>query len=369
MNLSAPGSDGRWVLARVAGLPVVERHLMALCSVGAGRVRLACGEAERPVVSRHLETRRRDRRLPDVVVSGWPLEAEARPAGTRLVIDGRQVYHPELLRQMLCGDGPAASAGPPAAPLYREDVTSASGRRRARRAIRESLRKSTDGWFARTLDRSVSLAISAVLAPLPVHPNAVTVGTLVVGAGSGWLAARGTRAGFVGAASLFLLASVLDGVDGELARMKFQGSHLGQWLDTVCDDLTNALYLAGLTVGTFRAVASPVLLWTGMAAVVLDIVTVSLLYWQLLAKVHARTLLAFEETMLAPALSRGGPAGLVARLQPFVKRDVYAPLFLVFALAGVAWLALPATAIALGITLAFVLREIGRGRRAPASAA
>jgi hypothetical protein len=106
-----------------------------------------------------------------------------------------------------------------------------------------------------------------------------------------------------------------------------------------------------------------------VAAVTLDVATVSFLYWQLLTIVNGRTLLAFEETVLAPALQTRGLARLVARLQPFVKRDLYAPLFLVFALAGVAWLALPATAVALTITLAFLWRDFARSRRAAAGAA
>lgn len=362
--VSRPGSDPRWALEPVAGLPVVERNLMALRSVGALRVCLACGDPERAVLSRHFGTRR-DARLPDIVVA--PLEEATRwRADGGLVLDGGRVYHPALLRSMLDAGRADVPAIPP---LYSEDVTTPAGRRRARRAIRQSLRKPTDGWFARTLDRSVSLAISAALAPLPVHPNAVTLGTLGVGAASAWLASLGSYWGGVGAGVLFLLASVLDGVDGELARMKFQGSNLGQWLDTVCDDLTNALYLAGLTVGAARSLASPALVWTGALALVLDVVTVSFLYWQLVTALNARTLLAFEETILAPALRRRGVAGFVARLQPFVKRDIYAPLFLLFAIAGVAWLALPTTAIALTITLVFLLRDFARARRPQVRAA
>lgn len=370
--VSNPGHDARWPLARVAGLPAVERNLMALRAAGVERATIACGAAEHAVLASHLERRRGDRRLPEIALS--LLDGPLPDSAGILTLDGRRVYHPELLRAML----DVQQAGAPTdvvrpapsrpASWYREDITTPEGRRRACRAIRQSLRKPTDGWFARTIDRSVSLAISAVLAPFPIHPNVVTLGTLLVGVASGLLAARGTYALFVAGGALFLLASVLDGVDGELARMKFQGTDTGQWLDTVCDDLTNAIYLAGVTAGTWRAFASPLLLWTGVAAVALDVVTVSFLYWQLVTKVNARTLLAFEETILAPALRQRGLARFVARLQPLLKRDLYAPLFLVFALAGVAWFSLPAAAVGLAVALVFLVRDFARARRMPAAA-
>jgi phosphatidylglycerophosphate synthase len=365
--ISRSAAEPGWPLALVAGLPVVERNLMALRSIGVERAVLACGPAEYELLRGHFARRPPDPRLPRVDVDREQAGRGGRSGGW--IIDGSFVYHPQRLRKVAesrsrevteSSTHGAAESGEDAG--YREDVTTAAGRRRAARAILESLRKPTDGWFARTIDRSISLAISSWLAPLPVHPNAITVATLFVGLASGVLAARGTYLFFVMAGALFLLASVLDGVDGEIARMKFQGSDAGQWLDTVCDDVTNAVYLAGVTAGTWRAFASPWLLWTGVMAVGLDVVTVAFLYWQLVTRVNARTLLAFEETVLAPALAQPGLAGFVARLQPFLKRDLYAPLFLVFALAGAAWLALPGTAVALAVALVFLLRDFAAER-------
>ena len=347
---SPQGVAADWLTAGVAGLAVIDRQLMSLRAAGARRVRVACGAEELVRLRSYLESRGADRRYPafDLVE-----DAGGHPPGVP-VFDACRVRHPDWLRHALAG----GTNGPRAAAMYDEDVTTRAGRARARRAILQSLRKPTDGWFARTIDRSVSLAISRTIAPLPIHPNAVTIVTLGVGILSGVCAAKGSYAWFVAAGALFLLASILDGVDGELARMKFQGSELGQWLDTVGDDLTNAVYLAGVTVGAYRTLASPFLLWSGVAAVALDVITVALLYWQLVTRVNARTMLAFEETILAPALKQRGLAGLVARLQPFIKRDIYAPLFLVFALAGVAWVSLPATAVALAVTLVFVFRDL-----------
>jgi hypothetical protein len=54
---------------------------------------------------------------------------------------------------------------------------------------------------------------------------------------------------------------------GGLARLKFQGSRLGQWLDTLVDDSTNWLFDGGVAIGTYRSTGDPVWLHLGTAAV------------------------------------------------------------------------------------------------------
>ena len=49
------------------------------------------------------------------------------------------------------------------------------------------------------------------------------------------------------------LSSVLDGCDGEVARLKLQESAFGCWLETVCDYLYYLFIFAGMTVGIVRS--------------------------------------------------------------------------------------------------------------------
>src|SRR5690606_26253831 len=68
------------------------------------------------------------------------------------------------------------------------------------------------------------------------------------------------------AGTLMQLNSILDGCDGELARVRFQGSKLGQWLDTVGDDLSNVLFWAALAIGVSHSGAPAWLGWCGWVA-------------------------------------------------------------------------------------------------------
>ena len=54
-------------------------------------------------------------------------------------------------------------------------------------------------------------------------------------------------------AFLSLAASVLDGCDGEIARLKYQESALGCWIETVGDYSYYIAIFVGLTIGAVRA--------------------------------------------------------------------------------------------------------------------
>lgn len=50
-------------------------------------------------------------------------------------------------------------------------------------------------------------------------------------------------------ALLSVFASILDGCDGEVARLTFQESAFGCWLETICDYLYYVFVFAGMTMG------------------------------------------------------------------------------------------------------------------------
>jgi phosphatidylglycerophosphate synthase len=106
-----------------------------------------------------------------------------------------------------------------------------------------SLRKSADGLAAKWINRHISLRISWLLMRTPVHPNHITIAALAVAILGAVAIARGAAVwGFL----LVNFGSIIDGCDGELARLRCQFSRTGQWLDTVADDLANVAYATGL---------------------------------------------------------------------------------------------------------------------------
>ena len=102
-----------------------------------------------------------------------------------------------------------------------------------------------DGFVSRHLNRRISRPIARLLARTPVTPNQVTVFSL--GITTGALAAFAM--GYPIAGGLLAQAgSIIDGVDGDLARLAGRGTKFGSFFDAVVDRYADALVLLGLTI-------------------------------------------------------------------------------------------------------------------------
>jgi phosphatidylglycerophosphate synthase len=125
----------------------------------------------------------------------------------------------------------------------------------AERKLDRWLVKPTDGIYAR-LNRRISIPISRQLIKFPITPNMVSIFTLGVGiASAGFFAYGGYWSTLLGA-FLCLWASILDGCDGEVARLKLLESDFGCWLETICDYAFYLFLLVGMTIGRWRTSGS-----------------------------------------------------------------------------------------------------------------
>jgi len=103
--------------------------------------------------------------------------------------------------------------------------------------------------------------VARALAPLRVPPPAVVVAGTAAGIGA---AVEIGRHGFVAAAVLLQLKTLLDNADGQLARATGRVTDVGRYLDSESDLLVDAAVFAalGLWIGPWAAVAGFVLLTT-----------------------------------------------------------------------------------------------------------
>ena len=103
------------------------------------------------------------------------------------------------------------------------------------------------------MNRRISIPISRQLIKFPITPNMVSLFTLGVGfTAAAFFALGGYWTTLLGA-FLCLLASILDGCDGEVARLKLQESDFGCWLETICDYLFYLSLFVGMTIGLWRS--------------------------------------------------------------------------------------------------------------------
>jgi choline kinase/phosphatidylglycerophosphate synthase len=159
--------------------------------------------------------------------------------------------------------------------------------RQANSLLLASLRKPhLDGVIARNVNRYFSLFITRLVMGLPIRPNHVTFVTLLVSISAGVVAASATAdsAWMIAAgAMLWQLASMLDGTDGELARLKFQGSKFGEWFDTIVDDLGRVCVFVGLGVGLTSVTGQAIWLQIMVATVAMQLIVNVRTYRQLLS--------------------------------------------------------------------------------------
>ena len=125
----------------------------------------------------------------------------------------------------------------------------------AERRIGITLRHETawkDGFLAHHLDRRISWRIALMLARTNITPNQVTVANTALGlCAAALIALAGYWPPLIG--TLLLLISVtIDGVDGELARIKLAQSEFGGRLDAVTDSLVNFATFVGVAIAAYR---------------------------------------------------------------------------------------------------------------------
>ena len=128
------------------------------------------------------------------------------------------------------------------------DVDDPAAFRRAEKTLLDRLRdKSNDGPISHWLNRPLSIRISWWLVRFPVTPNQISVFSFLCSVAAAALFLAGDWILLLLGGVLAQFASVVDGCDGEVARLKYQQSDYGGWLDAVLDRYADAFLLFGLT--------------------------------------------------------------------------------------------------------------------------
>src|SRR6478736_10579476 len=175
--------------------------------------------------------------------------------------------------------------GPPAAIPAGIDpmvvMTSVDVRVAERRLLR-SLVKDTDGFMARHVERPISLQIVRRLASTAVTPNQITIASAAIGLiGAPFFLSEFWPWQTVGAL-LFLTHSIVDGCDGELARLKFQESRWGGVLDFWGDNVVHIVIFGCMGIGWSLSVGALWPLWLGAGAVLGTLGSAGFVYWRLM---------------------------------------------------------------------------------------
>ena len=291
------GASAGDISATVAGLPVLLRQLLSLQDAGITEVEVE-GEIPRsmqvdPRLTLRLVASQASHAEPPSRRAAEPraLAAEPPSLSARLGL----VWHPALPKRLALGDQSFDLEGSPLNPgEFVVPAATPAERHHAERLLMRTLFKPTDGIISRKLNRHISLQVTRALLDTPVTPNQMTLVAMAFG-----LAAIGVvwycgAAGLIAGAVLLQIQSILDGCDGEISRLKYLRSRLGEWLDQVFDDVVNLGYFA--VVGyTLYAAGSSIAGW--------------------LTVLGAGAHLVYQAALYTALLTRGGGSGSVTSIR------------------------------------------------------
>jgi phosphatidylglycerophosphate synthase len=124
---------------------------------------------------------------------------------------------------------------------------------------------SLDGPVSRYLNRRISVPIASALAHTPATPNLISAAAFAVALGA--LALLGAGRNIEGGV-MIQVSSIVDGVDGDLARARGMASRFGGLFDSVLDRYADAAIAGGAAWWAFEHEDWPAPLVVGLAAAV-----------------------------------------------------------------------------------------------------
>lgn len=130
---------------------------------------------------------------------------------------------------------------------YWIDVDNEDMFKKAESKLWSNLKKKSDGPVSRYLNRPISTSISKYLLKTRISPNFISLFTFIIATLGAFFFFLGGYANLVIGGILAQFASIIDGCDGEIARLKFQATGFGGWFDAVLDRYADGFLLFGLT--------------------------------------------------------------------------------------------------------------------------
>jgi len=226
-----------------------------------------------------------------------------------------------------------------------QDVDTFKMAREAEKRIMKSQVKSNDGPVSRYLNRPISQFMSRYLVRWGIRPNAITTVVTLITLVAAAMVTSTEYPWLVLGGIVFQFASILDGCDGEVARIAFRSTRFGALYDVISDNFRYLVFFSCLGVGVYRKAGSEIYIWAIVLFILLFIFFITYK-----ARFGLKTN-DYSAYLKVPATvedwSRNNPTvwdRLIIPLKVLIKQDVIAFLVLILCLANLApvifWLGL-----------------------------
>ena len=148
---------------------------------------------------------------------------------------------------------------------YWQDIDTCKDFAKARRKLLKSLVSPREGLISRKINRYVSLRITERIANYGIQPNMISVISFLVSVFSGLFFIF--HIAFWGGV-IAQLGSIIDGVDGELARAKFLSSKYGGYFESILDRYGDSVIILGMAYYSLALIKFEIVLFVALMALI-----------------------------------------------------------------------------------------------------
>ncbi|MFQ6103301.1 MAG: CDP-alcohol phosphatidyltransferase family protein [Candidatus Glassbacteria bacterium] len=125
-------------------------------------------------------------------------------------------------------------------------------------------------WIAKIFLRPVAFRIVVLLYETKIHSVHVTLAFLLTGIVAAWLITSGAYPALFTAALLIQAKSILDAVDGQLARARNAPSRVGRFFDSAADFVTSLALIMATAFLLYERTGESAYIYTGLAVFLLS---------------------------------------------------------------------------------------------------
>jgi phosphatidylglycerophosphate synthase len=331
------GSGLKSMSLKIAGLYLLERNIMVLSRAGIKKISLILSEEEENFFNNNILKHIRNAEAEIALMSGKIPSDGSIVIPSNLFIQQHNITEHETYfrknRKNL-------------EPVYNDDlfiVEDQSACRKAEKKISEYIIKNTGGYIAQKINKRISIPISLRLTPTRIHPNYLTVFNMIIGLLSSFFIFMAASDNYspqtiytfmVLGGFLFQAASVLDGVDGEVAKFTLKVSKIGGWLDTFSDNTTLILFLVSNSwlfytkMGGMVSLITIIILFAGLGIMLGSIVSYLRKYSD------SGSLVAYDKEFLQKLPETDRLVTFALKMKYITKKEMFSIFFFLFAFTG-----------------------------------
>ncbi|MFQ5880997.1 MAG: NTP transferase domain-containing protein [Candidatus Methylomirabilales bacterium] len=150
---------------------------------------------------------------------------------------------------------------------YWIDVDDHQTLKKAENRLLATLKKTSDGLISRYVNRPISTRMTRHLVKMDLTPTQISVVSFILSLLGAYFFFLGGYMNLLIGAVFAQLSSVIDGCDGEVARLKYQITKFGGWFDAVLDRYADGFLLLGLTYSVYLTHETFLIIFIGFLAI------------------------------------------------------------------------------------------------------